>query len=461
MAAAAGQGYGDAMNPSMIRKNPPAGKKSLHGMLVTRIVLVTAVVSVLVSVIIIQREQGRMLSAAHDRALVKIEGLAALIREQLDAPGLGDHARIQQMLSQIAYRGSGLKTGRYIFARILDTKGREVARIEDQQYQNLDAVHGYMASEQRNLETMKKDFQFMPVRIGAQEYIRASIPLQNSRGETAAHVEAFFANTPEAAKAARLNMIGSVGLAVGIVLATSMLLYPLILGLMRRLEKLSLNLLEANLEMVGVVGSTIAKRDSDTDAHNFRVTIYSVRTAEALGLGDDMIRTLIKGAFLHDVGKIGIRDNILLKPGKLDEEEFKEMKLHVNHGLDIVFRSEWLKEASLVVGSHHEKFEGNGYPAGLKGEAIPVLARIFAIADVFDALTSHRPYKQPLSFDETIDILQKGRGSHFDPEILDVFIDISRPLFEQYGSGDDESARRDLDGIIQRYYKADVATFFD
>ena len=121
-----------------------------------------------------------------------------------------------------------------------------------------------------------------------------------------------------------------------------------------------------------------------------------------------MIRILIKGAFLHDVGKIGIRDNILLKPGRLDEEEFEEMKRHVNHGLDIISKSAWLNEASAVVGSHHEKYEGNGYPAGLKGEAIPVLARIFAIADVFDALTSHRPYKKPLSYEETIDILMKG-----------------------------------------------------
>ena len=257
------------------------------------------------------------------------------------------------------------------------------------------------------------------------------------------------------------NILDSTALAVGIVLVTSLLLYPVIISLMRRLEKLSLKLLDANLEMVGVVGSTIAKRDSDTDAHNFRVTIYSVRVAQAMGLGDEMIRVLIKGAFLHDVGKIGIRDSVLLKPGRLDEEEFAEMKLHVNHGLDIVFRSEWLREAAAVVGSHHEKFEGNGYPTGLKGEDIPVLARIFAIADVFDALTSHRPYKQPLSFEETMDILMRGRGSHFDPEILDVFATIARQLYDQYGSAEDSRARRDLEAIVKQYYRADVATFFD
>jgi HD-GYP domain-containing protein (c-di-GMP phosphodiesterase class II) len=419
------------------------------------------VVSAIVSVIVIHREQGRVLAAARDRAFFRTDTLAVLIKDQLDAPGLGDHAQIQRMLKLIAYKGIELSTGHYVFARILDPVGREVARLEDHNHKYLSGVLRYAGSEQLRLTGIKGGGDFMPVHIEGHDYIRACIPLANSHGEASAHIEAFFTTTPEAQKAARRNILNSVALAIGIVLATSLLLYPVIVGLMRRLERLSLNLLDANLEMVGVVGSTIAKRDSDTDAHNFRVTIYSVRVAQALGLDDAMIRILIKGAFLHDVGKIGIRDNILLKPGKLDEKEFDEMKLHVNHGLDIVFKSVWLKEASAVVGSHHEKYEGNGYPGGLKGEAIPVLARIFAIADVFDALTSHRPYKKPLSYDETMDILMKGRGSHFDPEILDVFMKISRPLFEQYGSGDDDRARKDMDGIIDKYYKTDVAAFLD
>jgi HD-GYP domain-containing protein (c-di-GMP phosphodiesterase class II) len=445
----------------MFQKHSVTRKKSLHRMLIIRIALVTIVVSAIVSAIVMHREQGRVLSAARDRALIKTDTLAGLIKNQLDAPGLGDHVVIQRMLESIVYRGTELGTGQYVFARILDPSRHEVAHLEDPRHKNLKGIHRYVGSEQLVLKGMKEGPNFLPVRIKGINYIHALVPLANSRGEAAAHVEAFFTTTPEGDRVARRNILNSIALAVGIVLATALLIYPVILGLMRKLERLSLNLLDANLEMVGVVGSTIAKRDSDTDAHNFRVTIYSVRVAEALGLDDAMIRVLIKGAFLHDVGKIGIRDNILLKPGRLDEKEFEEMKLHVNHGLDIVFKSAWLKEASAVVGSHHEKYEGNGYPDGLKGETIPVLARIFAIADVFDALTSHRPYKKPLSFEETTDILLKGRGSHFDPEILDVFIDISRPLFDQYGGGDDERSRKDLDGIVQKYYKTDVAMFLD
>ena len=428
-------------------------------MLVMRIALVAIIISVLVGAVVAQREHDRISRIAQERALIATRVLALFIQDQLDAPGLGNHAEVQKALEKITGSGGGLGAGRYVFARVLDLNQREIARIEDRTYSEFGPLLRYAASAQV-LPNKAKAAEFTTELIDGRKYVHALIPLASSRGETVATADGFFAMTPEQVSATRRNILSSVALAVGIVLASTLLLYPVIVQLMRRLEGLSLNLLDANLEMIGVVGSTIAKRDSDTDAHNFRVTIYSVKVAEALGLDEQMIRILIKGAFLHDVGKIGIRDNILLKPGKLDEEEFKEMKMHVNHGLDIVFRSSWLKEAYQVVGSHHEKYEGNGYPEGLKGEEIPVLARIFAIADVFDALTSHRPYKKPLSYDETVDILMKGRGSHFDPVILDLFVKISRPLFEIYGNEDDDRARKDMKGIVEQYYKADVATFF-
>ena len=429
-------------------------------MLVMRIALVAISISAVVGAVVAQREHHRMSRIAQERALIATRTLSLFIQDQLDASGLGDHAEIQMALKKIAGKGGGLGTGHYVLARVLDPDRREIARIEAPDYRELASLvrHG---GDGQVLPKGSKDAKFSTELIDGRKYVHALIPLFSSRGETVATVDGFFAMTPTQVNAARRNILSSAALAVGIVLAATLLLYPVIVQLMRRLEGLSLNLLEANLEMIGVVGSTIAKRDGDTEAHNFRVTIYSVRVAEALGLDERMIRTLIKGAFLHDVGKIGIRDNILLKPGKLDEEEFKEMKMHVDHGLDIVFRSSWLKEAYQVVGSHHEKYEGSGYPEGLKGQEIPVLARIFAIADVFDALTSHRPYKKPMGYDETVDILMKGRGSHFDPVIFDEFVKISRPLFEIYGAGDDDRARKDMKGIIDQYYKTDVATVLD
>lgn len=148
---------------------------------------------------------------------------------------------------------------------------------------------------------------------------------------------------------------------------------------------------------------------------------------------------------------------MLLKPGKLDSGEFEIMKSHVEHGTDITTRAKWLEDAIDVVGGHHEKFGGTGYPKGLAGNEIPINARIFAIVDVFDALTSTRPHKDPLSFDETMEILENGRDSHFDPELLDTFRSIARELCDEYGEQDDDKPRMRLEAISQRYFKTDVA----
>ncbi len=180
-------------------------------------------------------------------------------------------------------------------------------------------------------------------------------------------------------------------------------------------------LLYANVSILNVLGNAVSKRDSDTDEHNYRVTYYSVKIAELLKLEKQAIRDLIKGAFLHDVGKIGIEDRILLKPGKLTDEEFELMKKHVELGEDIVSGIDWLENSIKVIAYHHEKYNGKGYPNGLKGEDIPIEARIFAVVDVFDALTSKRPYKDPFSVEKSLDIIEDGAGNHFDPNIVEIF----------------------------------------
>lgn len=249
--------------------------------------------------------------------------------------------------------------------------------------------------------------------------------------------------------------------AVGIVAITTLMLYPAIIGLLRRMGALSAELLDANLQTLGVLGSAIAKRDSDTDVHNYRVTLYSVRLAEAVGLDDGSIRSLIKGAFLHDVGKIGVSDAILLKEGRLTDPEFREIKSHVMYGLEIIGRSTWLKDAAPIVGGHHENYDGSGYGNRLFGPDIPLIARIFTIADVFDALTSRRPYKEPFGYEQAIGILREGRGHRFDPELLDAFFLIAKPLHDDYANRDDDKPRNDLQELVQRYFKTDITSFLE
>jgi len=230
----------------------------------------------------------------------------------------------------------------------------------------------------------------------------------------------------------RLEKIRTMALIITIstILTMTLVLYPLTYKFYRKLQGISRELRESHLHTILALGNAIAKRDSDTDEHNYRVTYYSLCLAEHVKMSPGAIRTLVKGAFLHDVGKIGIRDNILLKHDKLTGEEFKEMQTHVELGEQIVKDIHWLEDAREVILFHHERYDGSGYPFGTAGDQIPLAARIFAVVDVFDALTSQRPYKQAFSYEDAIKILAK-EAQRFDPKILNAFLEISEMLHNE------------------------------
>lgn len=221
------------------------------------------------------------------------------------------------------------------------------------------------------------------------------------------------------------------------------------------LEQVASLLFRANSGMLEVLGSAIAKRDSDTNAHNYRVTIHAIHLGKALGLDTTALSSLIKGSFLHDVGKIAISDTILLKPGKLTFEEFEVMKSHVLHGSEIIKNYEWLSDAGDVVLHHHEKFDGSGYPHGLAHGQIPLNARIFALVDVFDALTSQRPYKAPFPVGETMEIMAAATGSHFDPELFRVFREGAEEMHETLAGFSESALIENLHILMRDYYGAE------
>ncbi len=237
-----------------------------------------------------------------------------------------------------------------------------------------------------------------------------------------------------------------------VVIVAMSLLYPVLLGLTKRSLSLSNSLLDSNLELLQALGSAIAKRDADTDLHNYRVTLYAVKLAEAMNMNRAQIESLIVGAFLHDVGKIGIPDQILLKPGRLTEEEFEIMKTHVTLGAEIIQDSHWLKQARDVVLFHHEKFDGNGYPHGIRSNNIPLDARLFAVVDVFDALMSKRPYKEPLLLEEALKVLRDGAGVHFDPEVVHIFEVVAPELYGKFGQADRNYLQVSLKAITGKYF---------
>jgi putative two-component system response regulator len=179
----------------------------------------------------------------------------------------------------------------------------------------------------------------------------------------------------------------------------------------------------ASLETIYRLSKAVEYKDKDTGEHIQRMSLYSAALARRMGLSESMIETILYAAPMHDLGKIGIPDEILLKPTGLNPAEWEIMKQHTVIGAEILNGSdaEFIKMGEIIALSHHEKWDGSGYPNGLKGIEIPIAGRITAIADVFDALTSKRPYKEPFCVEHSLDVIRKGRGIHFDPDVVDAF----------------------------------------
>ena len=173
-------------------------------------------------------------------------------------------------------------------------------------------------------------------------------------------------------------------------------------------------------------------KDEDTGDHIIRMSGYCALLARRSGLPDDQVEVVLYAAPMHDVGKIGIPDSILLKPGRLTEEEFEVIKTHTGIGAKILAgsKSEILQMAHLIALTHHEKWDGSGYPRGISGEKIPLVGRIVALADVFDALTSRRPYKEPFPIERAVGNIKEGRAKHFDPALVDLFLESLDEIIE-------------------------------
>jgi putative two-component system response regulator len=189
---------------------------------------------------------------------------------------------------------------------------------------------------------------------------------------------------------------------------------------------------QTRLQVIQRLGRAAEYKDNETGLHVMRMSHYAQVLALAYGFSEQKAEDLLHAAPMHDIGKIGIADNILLKPGKLTAEEYKEMQKHPLIGAEIIgdCESDLLKMAKAVALYHHEKWDGSGYPYGLSGEQIPVEARIVALSDVFDALTSARPYKQAWSIEETLQHIHQQKGLHFEPRLVDLLDENLQQILE-------------------------------
>lgn len=287
--------------------------------------------------------------------------------------------------------------------------------------------------------------------------LRVFVPLRSSATDTRGPITGYFEGVRVVPRWQQDHIFAnSMSVALMVCLASLLCgtaLYPVVVHLSADNERKAREVLDSHISMMEALGRAIAKRDSDTGAHNYRVAWIAACIAERMGLAGRDMQALIAGSFLHDVGKIGIPDAILLKPGKLDDQEMATMRTHVEQGEQIVTGMGWLDGANAVVAAHHEKWDGSGYPRKLMGEATPLAARIFAVADVFDALCSKRPYKEPMGFAAAMTILEQDAGSHFDPSVMAVFREIALEIFSRLANGSESDARRLLEDRVRKHFE--------
>ena len=354
----------------------------------------------------------------------------------------------QQHAKEAAFAIAG---GLFDIAEIYDAKGKKLAEsltAEGDAVESLLPQHGAPRYTEASYESLKPS--------GDLWLLRVFVPLRNSANDHNAAITGYFEGV-RVIPAWQQNQIfhNSMTMALMVGLASLLCgaaLYPVVVHLSADNARKAREVLESHIAMMEAMGRAIAKRDSDTGAHNYRVAWIASRIGEQLKLKNDAMQALIVGSFLHDVGKIGIPDAILLKPGRLDDTEMTTMRTHVAQGENIVGGIAWLEGANAVVAGHHEKWNGSGYPRSLASDAIPLAARIFAVADVFDALCSKRPYKEPMDFDAAMAILEKDTGSHFDPGVMDAFRAIARKTYDRLAQASEDEARALMEERVRIHF---------
>lgn len=424
-------------------RTTPSRPEELRRILVQRLGLAATIIGMVAGSGFYWLEADRFEKIARDHALSGARHFEAPAMQALLGAGEEHHGELAALLDQARFAG----------VRVY----RPDSSLAFEAWATLPAQLIAAAQRQERKWPAMGRHQFLRIDTDGERLILTMLPLAARDGSLVGYLESATRIDGETLQTQRAHTRIAAMSSVASVALTSLLVYPLMLAMLRKSTELSRSLLDSNLSLLRSLGNAVAKRDSQTDAHNYRVTLYAVALAEELRLPRNEIATLVTGAFLHDVGKIGIPDRILLKPDKLTNAEWEVMKTHVALGLEIVADNRWLEGAALTIAQHHERFDGTGYPGGLRETEISRVARVFAVVDVFDALTSERPYRSPMPFPEALAEIEQESGRHFDPKAVAAMRIVAPAMFGKVSAANIATLDSMLRDALARYFDAALA----
>jgi HD-GYP domain-containing protein (c-di-GMP phosphodiesterase class II) len=319
-------------------------RASIHKRVILRLLIAWLALSVVIGAAVSYFEIRKAEALVLQLAIAESRTFAAANLYHFNRPGAAHEVALRRQAEQLLRQ-------RFILVRLYDRDQHRILQVAARGANPAEVLLQQHRHLLRPAQTAQHNAAFFRQRL----LMHILLPLKQLDDTPVGYFEGVYQVDPQTLARIRSDLLGALSLVVLVTLAAAVALYPVIISLNRELIKFSADLLKGNISLMEVLGTAIAMRDSDTGAHNYRVTVYATRLGETIGLTPPQLRKLIAGAFLHDVGKIGISDAVLLKPGRHSADELRVMRGHVALGVDILRKSEWLKNARDVVEFHHER----------------------------------------------------------------------------------------------------------
>ena len=418
-------------------------KKEIHLRLIKRAVIAWFLAMIIALLIVLFLEYRTLGNTLLTSAVNQSSVFANLLSAYQKNPGESALVEIKRMA------GSGLEQTSFLSVDLLDVNQNLITSLSLSQAAAAQEIFSEQGITLIPTKRAVGTWLFANKRI----YQSVALPIYDSDEELTGYITGLYLVSLQDTKKIISRFILSAVLCVTAITLCAIFSYFGFLFMNNHLIRSIGELNRTTIFLIKKLGQALAKSDCANSDHNFRTLLYALNLAEKTKLPLEQKRTLIHGVFLHDIGMLPISTQVLHKDKELDENERKKLAHHPKDGSVTIKKFRWLRNAEQVIRFHHEKYDGNGYPDGAKHEKIPMVARIFSIADAFDALTSQRPYRDPVSLDESLDIMEMETGLQFDPVLLATFLEIAPELYESISSLDSKGLEKEVDKLLKKYLR--------